>query len=133
MKELYDKYLAGVRWVELILAFGMAVMADLQMHVGTGGKVTQETLLKALGVGVGVAWAYLRMPKSAPATQDTEPTSEGLPPGVDSTGPGHDVAAEIAQKAIETVLPPMVTSTFPELSGNITSELKRVLKRGIKW
>lgn len=136
MNKLYDTYFANVRWVELLLAVGVAVLGDLQITVASGGKITQETLLKAASVGLAVGWAYLRMPKAEATDNDIDfgALSPGsLPAGVDATGPSHDVAHEAVESAISAVMPPIVSAAAPELASNITKELGRILRRGIKW
>jgi hypothetical protein len=137
MKNLYDTYFANVRWVELLLAVGVAVLGDLQVAIATGGKLDQEALLKAAGVGLAVGWAYLRMPKVPTESEDPEidfgslaPGS--LPDGVDATGPAHDVKPDAVEAAISSILPPIVAAAAPDLARNITKELGRVLKRGIR-
>jgi hypothetical protein len=130
MNELYLKYFANVRWTELALAIGVATLGKLQLTVQGGGKLDQHAVIEAATVGLSVGWAYLRMPKGqadAPSVQ-----VDDLPPGVDATGPAHDVPAEVATAAVESVLGP-VGAAAPELAGNIVNELRRVLKRGIKW
>lgn len=85
--------------------------------------------MKALSLGAGVAWAYLRMPK---AGEDDPLTSvDVLPPGVDETGPAHDVSADAVTAAISGALGP-IGAAAPDLAVNITKELGRVLKRGIR-
>lgn len=138
MNTLYKTYFANVRWVELLLAVGVAVLGDLQVTVSSGGKINQESLLKAGGVGLAVGWAYLRMPKaereSASEDIDFGAMAPGsLPAGVDATGPAHDVAADVVEEAISGLLPPVVAKAAPDLAKNIVGELGRVLRRGIKW
>jgi hypothetical protein len=134
----YQIYFANVRWVELLLAVGVAVLGDLQVTIGTGGKINQESLLKAATVGLAVGWAYLRMPKVSDAESEEPDTdfanlpSGSLPAGVDATGPSHDVAADIVESAISGLLPPIVAKAAPDLAKNIVGELGRVLRRGIK-
>jgi hypothetical protein len=138
MKNLYDTYFANVRWVELLLAVGVAVLGDLQVTIATGGKLDQEALLKAGGVGLAVGWAYLRMPKvptesEAPEIDLAGLTPGSLPDGVDATGPAHDVKPDAVEAAISSILPPIVAAAAPDLAKNITKELGRVLKRGIRF
>jgi hypothetical protein len=138
MNSLYQTYFANVRWVELLLAVGVAVLGDLQVTVTTGGKLDSEALLKAAGVGLAVGWAYLRMPK---AHEEVEPAdidfaalpSGSLPEGIDATGPAHDVKPDVVEAAISSILPPIVAAAAPDLAKNVTKELGRVLRRGIKW
>ena len=143
MKNLYLKYFAGVRWVELIMAVAISVLSDIQTEIAlSGGAITQPVLLKALANGGKVAWAYLRMPKVESPTQPSGEPVEGswgstgaigeLPPGVDASGPHHDVAAEIVTQVISDKLGP-IAAAAPELAKNITDELGRVLHRGIKF
>jgi hypothetical protein len=137
MNDLYLKYFANVRWVEMLLAVGIAILGDLQVAVASGGKITQEALLKAGGVGLAVGWAYLRMPKSEVETEAPEIdfgslTPGSLPDGVDATGPAHDVKPDAVEAAISSILPPIVAAAAPDLARNITKELGRVLKRGIR-
>lgn len=135
MKNLYTTYFAGVRWVELALAFGAAVLGDLQLTVHAGGKVDQQATLKAVGVGAGIAWAYLRMPKD-PGKEPTSEAPEGsssLPPGVDNTGPAHDVSADVLTDAATAILTPVVGPAAPILAENVVKEIGRVTHRGIKW
>lgn len=137
MKNLYDTYFANVRWVELLLAVGVAVLGDLQVTLGTGGKINQDSLLKAAGVGLAVGWAYLRMPKNPTDAESPEIdfgslTPGSLPEGVDATGPAHDVKPDAVEAAISSILPPIVAAAAPDLARNITKELGRVLKRGIR-
>ena len=123
MNDLYLKYFANVRWTELILAFGVAVLGDLQLSVQGGGKVTQEAILKALGVGAGVAWAYLRIPKVA-TPGDTAP-----PVVADNSGAVvPDTHPDVVTEVIESVLPTMLKAAAPDLAKNITAELGRTLK-----
>lgn len=136
--NLYQTYFAKVRWVELLLSVGVAVLGDLQVTVASGGKINQESLLKAGGVGLAVGWAYLRMPKAQEESEETDTDFASLPPGslpagVDATGPSHDVASDVVETAIKSAIPPLVSAAAPELAGNITKELGRVLRRGIKW
>ena len=137
MKNIYQTYFANVRWVELLLAAGMAILGKLQLTIQDGGKIDQGALLEALGAGVAIAWAYLRMPKAPDATRAIiTPVSDGdvaLPEGIDATGPSHDVAADIVEEAISGLLPPVVAKAAPDLAKNIVGELGRVLRRGIKW
>jgi hypothetical protein len=70
---MWEKYFTNVRWVELGLSMVVAVLTDLQLAVQLGETLTRERLLKSLGVGLGVGWAYLRVPK-APPSVDTPPT-----------------------------------------------------------
>jgi hypothetical protein len=137
MKNLYDTYFANVRWVELLLAVGIAILGDLQVAVASGGKMDQEALLKAGGVGLAVGWAYLRMPKAEVEAESPEIdfgslTPGSLPDGVDATGPAHDVKPDAVEAAISSILPPIVAAAAPDLARNITKELGRVLKRGIR-
>lgn len=140
MNDLYLKYFANVRWTELILAVGVAALGKLQMTVQGGGKLDQHALIEAATVGLGVGWAYLRMPKGQAdntppqvLSADLPPQTlvAGLPPGVDATGPAHDVTAEIATAAVQTALGP-IGAAAPDLASNIVKELGRVLKRGIR-
>jgi hypothetical protein len=139
MNSLYQTYFANVRWVELLLAVGVAVLGDLQVTVTTGGKLDSEALLKAAGVGLAVGWAYLRMPKAPDAESeaadiDFAALSPGaLPEGIDATGPAHDVKPDVVEAAISSILPPIVAAAAPDLAKNVTKELGRVLRRGIKW
>lgn len=130
MNNLYQTYFVGVRWVELALAFGLAVLGDLQLTVQGGGQVNQQTVLKSVGIGAGVAWAYLRMPKDGKPAPPV--VVDGLPPGVDETGPAHDVEPSAVERAVTAVLPPAVVAMAPDLPGNIVKEMGRVLKRGIR-
>ena len=134
MNELYLKYFAGVRWVELALAFGAAVLGDLQLTVHAGGKVDQQATLKAVGVGAGIAWAYLRMPKD-PGKESAPVLVEGttLPEGIDATGPADDVAAEVVHEALTKVLAPSLGPAAENVAGNVVKEIGRVVKRGIDW
>ena len=131
MNDLYLKYFANVRWVELLLSVGVAVLGDLQVTIGTGGKVDKESLLKAAGVGLAVGWAYLRVPK-APVSSPRLPSSASLPDGVDDTGPADDVEPSVLESAIAAALPPGVGAVVPDLAGNIAKEVGRVLRRGIR-
>lgn len=131
--DLWKRYFANVRWTELVLAFVAAVVGAMQAETATGAKLDRDTVLKAIGVGVSVVWAYLRVPK-----QESDPApiadldESSLPPGVDRTGPAHDIAADIVVGVIEKQLGP-ISAAAPELAGNIVGEFKRVFKRGIKW
>jgi len=137
MNALYLKYFAGVRWVELTLSVAVTIIGDLQLTVQGGGKIDQNAVLKALGLGAGVAWAYLRIPKdksaSAPVEPATAPDGTSLPPGVDATGPADDAHVDVVEKVITGVMPPTLAAAAPELAGNIAKELGRVLKRGIRF
>ena len=145
MNELWNKYFAGVRWPELILAVAVAVLGKLQMDVQGGKSIDQHAIMEALSVGASVGWAYLRMPKNPDPEAQSETIlhsggtisnsgGEGeLPPGVDDTGPKDDVHADAVTKVISSVLPPALSAVAPDLAGNITKELGRVLKRGIRW
>lgn len=132
MANLFDTYFTGVRWVELALAFGVAVLGDLQLTLQSGGRIDQQSLLKSLGLGLGVAWAYLRMPKDLGAVQDVFVDGE-LPAGADATGPADDVAEDRVVQVVASALPPMVAAAAPELAGNIVREVGRVLRRGIRF
>lgn len=133
MNAFYIKYFANVRWVELILAFAVAVITNLQLSINAGSKLDQATVIKALGVGAGVAWAYLRMPKEPAKAPETSVEGTTLPEGIDATGPADDVAAEVVQEALQALLLPSVGAAAPTIATNATKELARVIKRGIKW
>lgn len=133
MNALYLKYFANVRWVELIMAFGIAVLGDLQLTVQGGGKLDQQSVIKAVGIGAGVAWAYLRMPKEPAKAAEASVDGIALPEGIDATGPADDVAAEIVQEALQALLLPSVGAAAPSIAQNATRELGRVIKRGIVW
>ena len=136
--DFYVKYFANVRWTELLLAVGVAALGKLQMSVQGGGKVDQHAVIEALSVGAGVGWAFLRVPKQPPtedgiATGPPAASVDGLPVGVDSTGPAHDVGHDVVTEAISGALPPALVAVAPDLASNITKELGRVLRRGIRW
>lgn len=131
MNDLYLKYFANVRWTELILAVGVAALGKLQLTVQGGGKLDQQSLIEAATVGLAMGLAYLRMPKDS-SPEAIPPAIVGdLPPGVDATGPAHDVSADVATAAVQAALGP-VGAAAPDLAGNIVKELGRVLKRGIR-
>lgn len=134
--SFWERYFAGVRWTELLLAVVAAFIGALQAETATGQKVDRETLIKAAGVGLSVAWAYLRMPKqdagdSSALSGSFEGEAGELPPGVDATGPEHDITEELAIKVVNNVLGP-VAAAAPDLAKNVVGELKRVLRRGIR-
>lgn len=135
--DFYVKYFANVRWMELLFVVISAISGKLLLTVQNGGKLDQHALLEALGVGAGVGWAFLRVPKSAPtedgiATGAPAVSVEGLPAGVDATGPAHDVGHDVVTEVISKALGP-VSALAPDMASNITAELGRVLRRGIRW
>ena len=119
MNDLYMKYFAGVRWVELALAFGVAVLSDLQLTVASGVPLNQPVVVKALAHGASVAWAYLREPKTPDpeAAIPAQQLTEGAP-----TVP--DVAGEIVHAVVVKALGPM--AAVPDLAENIVKELARM-------
>ena len=54
------------------------------------------------------------------------------PGQADETGPADDVEPDVVEQVVSAALGPMVAATAPELAGNITEEIRRVLKRGIR-
>lgn len=120
--------LSGTRWFELALVVAVAVLGNLQMKIQSAGKIDQHAWIEASLTGVGAALVYLRAPK---ATEPSAPSTDGLPPGVDATGPQDDIPAQVAEAAVKAALGP-IGAAAPELAGNVVKEIGRVLKRGIR-
>jgi hypothetical protein len=96
VKDLWDRYFAGVRWVELLQATILAFVGYLYVKVKDQAQwhITQEDLLQAGGAALSAAWLYLRMPKapeagfqtaSAPGGPENESKPLNLPPKLDPT------------------------------------------------
>ncbi len=129
MKSLYGKYFSGVRWVELALVMGIATLADLQLKVQAGIKLDQSAFIESGLKGLGAGLIYLRVPKGS---EEPAPVAvDGLPPGVDATGPADDIPATVAEAAVKAALGP-IGAAAPDLAGDIVAEMGRVLRRGIR-
>lgn len=120
--------LSGTRWFELALVVAVAVLGNLQMRAQGGGKLDSQAWIEASLTGLGAALVYMRAPK---ATEALVPSTDGLPEGVDATGPQHDVPAHIVEATVKAALGP-VGAAAPELAGNVVKEIGRVLNRGIR-
>lgn len=120
--------ISGTRWFELALVVAVAVLSNLQMKAHSNAKLDTNAWIEASLTGLGAALVYLRAPK---ATEPLAPSTDGLPEGVDATGPQDDIPAQVAEAAVKAALGP-VGAAAPELAGNIVAELGRVLRRGIR-
>jgi hypothetical protein len=139
VNNLYQTYFARVRWVELAWGALAAFFGKLQLSANTGKPLNSDAYLEAAGVSVMFVIAFLRVPKAPDAESEAADIDfaalppGSLPDGIDATGPAHDVKPDAVEAAISSILPPIVAAAAPDLAKNITQELGRVLKRGIRF
>lgn len=110
MTNLWEKYFAGVRWLEFAMSCATAFMGALIVNLQAGEKIGQQQILKAGGVALSVGWAYLRMPKNETPIEAETQAPLNLPPKAD---PSSAVIAALVARGIEEGLARvMVASDF---------------------
>lgn len=84
--NLWQKYFAGVRWLELFMALLIFVLTEVQTKIALG-VVLDKTVLTEIGASSAkFLWAYLRNPKfleSTGASVESSATPLNLPAKVD--------------------------------------------------
>ena len=111
MINLWQKYFANVRWLELAMSMATAFMGALIVNLQSGEKIGKEQLLKAGGVALSVGWAYLRMPKTQGESHTGETDAPlNLPPKVDPSA--AVIAALVAKGLDESLARTMVSIDF---------------------